>query len=206
MKFSLLAVAVLAAASISTAAAAATTIDFNEFAAATTKLHGPSLASHGFSITAPSGAGLASWGRTSPNNGDQGGATLINWNGGAVTIARLDGGLFSLDSLDLGDIYNVGSPETISFSFFDGVRTTVREVVLDKTKGMETVTLGLGSLQSFSFHLPEAAAIQFDNLKVGDPVTSAVPEPATWAMMIIGFGGVGAVVRSRRRLTALASA
>jgi hypothetical protein len=32
----------------------------------------------------------------------------------------------------------------------------------------------------------------------GTPV-SAVPEPATWAMMIIGFGGVGAMVRQGRR-------
>lgn len=27
---------------------------------------------------------------------------------------------------------------------------------------------------------------------------AAIPEPATWAMMIIGFGGVGAMVRRRR--------
>jgi hypothetical protein len=27
----------------------------------------------------------------------------------------------------------------------------------------------------------------------------AVPEPATWAMMILGFGGVGATLRSKRR-------
>ena len=32
----------------------------------------------------------------------------------------------------------------------------------------------------------------------------AVPEPATWAMMIIGFGGVGAVMRKRRTATAFA--
>jgi hypothetical protein len=27
---------------------------------------------------------------------------------------------------------------------------------------------------------------------------SAVPEPATWAMMIIGFGGAGVAIRRRR--------
>jgi PEP-CTERM motif len=30
------------------------------------------------------------------------------------------------------------------------------------------------------------------------PAPGGVPEPATWAMMIIGFGGVGAVIRRRR--------
>ena len=36
-------------------------------------------------------------------------------------------------------------------------------------------------------------------------VTSAIPEPSTWAMMIVGFGGVGAMVRSSRRRMALAA-
>jgi len=30
----------------------------------------------------------------------------------------------------------------------------------------------------------------------------AVPEPATWAMMLVGFGGLGAAMRSRRKLAA----
>lgn len=34
------------------------------------------------------------------------------------------------------------------------------------------------------------------------PPTSAVPEPATWAMMIAGFGLIGVTLRRRRRLTA----
>jgi hypothetical protein len=40
----------------------------------------------------------------------------------------------------------------------------------------------------------------FDNITFGTDVPggSVVPEPATWAMMIIGFGLVGATVRRRR--------
>lgn len=34
---------------------------------------------------------------------------------------------------------------------------------------------------------------------LGRPVGSAVPEPATWAMMLMGFLGLGAAVRARRR-------
>jgi hypothetical protein len=29
-----------------------------------------------------------------------------------------------------------------------------------------------------------------------------VPEPATWAMMILGFGAAGSAIRSRRRALA----
>jgi hypothetical protein len=35
---------------------------------------------------------------------------------------------------------------------------------------------------------------------------SAVPEPATWAMMIIGFGAVGSMVRQTRRRSVPATA
>jgi len=44
-----------------------------------------------------------------------------------------------------------------------------------------------------------------DNVTLGaaGPI-SAVPEPATWAMMIAGFGAVGALARSQRRRQAVA--
>ncbi len=35
---------------------------------------------------------------------------------------------------------------------------------------------------------------------------SAVPEPATWAMMIVGFGAVGSMVRTARRRNAFSAA
>lgn len=45
---------------------------------------------------------------------------------------------------------------------------------------------------------------EYDNFKVDkvefSVVTSAVPEPATWAMMIFGFGAVGASMRRRRKV------
>ena len=46
-----------------------------------------------------------------------------------------------------------------------------------------------------------------DNFFVDNKVvvgTGAVPEPATWAMMLVGFGGLGAAMRSRRKLAAAA--
>jgi hypothetical protein len=30
-------------------------------------------------------------------------------------------------------------------------------------------------------------------------IFAAVPEPETWAMMLVGFGGLGAAMRSRRK-------
>ena len=36
-------------------------------------------------------------------------------------------------------------------------------------------------------------------LETGSP-TMPTPEPATWALMLVGLGGVGAAMRSRRSL------
>jgi hypothetical protein len=36
-------------------------------------------------------------------------------------------------------------------------------------------------------------------MAVLDGVSLTVPEPATWAMMLIGFGGIGAMIRRRRQ-------
>ncbi|MES3027405.1 MAG: PEPxxWA-CTERM sorting domain-containing protein [Pseudomonadota bacterium] len=43
--------------------------------------------------------------------------------------------------------------------------------------------------------------IRYATLELGS--VGGVPEPATWAMMIIGFGGAGAMLRRRRGVSAL---
>ena len=46
----------------------------------------------------------------------------------------------------------------------------------------------------------------FDVLNVSSAVVSGVPEPSTWAMMLIGFGAMGLVIRRGKRLANLAAA
>lgn len=42
-------------------------------------------------------------------------------------------------------------------------------------------------------------AVTLNNPIITDPGTGAVPEPATWAMLVFGFGAIGAATRQRRR-------
>lgn len=45
---------------------------------------------------------------------------------------------------------------------------------------------------------------ELDNVAVSQ-LTGGVPEPATWALMLLGFGGLGATLRRRRGQVALAA-
>lgn len=62
------------------------------------------------------------------------------------------------------------------------------------------LTVGFSDGQSFTQTLPDSDPSQREFHFSGQTAVSAVPEPATWAMMILGLGGVGAALRNRRRL------
>jgi PEP-CTERM motif len=92
-----------------------------------------------------------------------------------VTFGNNDTQLFALPILD----FNPGSP-----AFFG--LTSDRQIL--------SIAFGPngGTTQSGGFAI--------DNLTIG--AAGAVPEPASWAMLIAGFGLVGATARRRRAVTA----
>ena len=83
--------------------------------------------------------------------------------------------------------------------------------------GFSTEILNLTDLSSITFGpaytdaaltTPDVRFVAFDNVVyTGHPdvVAGGVPEPAAWTMMVAGFGGLGALIRRRRRAIALAA-
>jgi hypothetical protein len=105
------------------------------------------------------------------------------WNVEASALAAVDldgdeahGNASFRRSYDLGDaVANLGVSE-------------FRYLRVDGTSG--------GAINGNNgFDLDAVAAINYIDTR---PPTGAIPEPATWAMMILGFGAAGSVLRRRR--------
>lgn len=118
-------------------------------------------------------------------NVDLNGSTLLNGSydlgggGSNVTNFLIAGGSFS--SMSNG-FFNGGSGTgSLPVTFLNGLNTITFSYSGDpQTLGDEG--WGLNSL-----------------LVTGNAFTSAVPEPATWAMLLMGFAAIGGAMRSRRR-------
>ncbi|MEW5687897.1 MAG: PEPxxWA-CTERM sorting domain-containing protein [Pseudomonadota bacterium] len=201
MKRHALAAGVITALAFASAAHAAVTVTFDELAhTSPVKLYTAPVVSQGFSFTGEASLNsLGVWGTI--NNADPDGATLVNWNAKQVTVRRTDGGLFSLASLDMTDTYNSSASSKYLFTFFDGSKTTTETVTLDAIRGLQTITFNKDRLEWFSYTMLGNQGSQIDNVVLGDVATvGGVPEPGAWALMILGFGGVGASLRRRSRL------
>lgn len=127
-----------------------------------------------------------------------------NWGSGDVMLYRSGGTTtFTFDApvhsvgLDLMTVVGFGRDVEVEIGGF-------KQVVSTANFGTRTF-FGLTSDAGFStFKITSRSALGlFDNLSFGG-LSSAVPEPSTWAMLITGFGGVGAMMRRSRRRLAVA--
>jgi PEP-CTERM motif len=88
---------------------------------------------------------------------------------------------------------------TIDVSAFDafGVLTGSTQIVMGDGYNIYTVNT-LGTFKGLSFSNDnDPAGVRFQNLSYN--AVGIVPEPATWMMMLIGFGAIGMTIRRGRK-------
>ncbi len=144
-----------------------------------------------------------------PAVGDQGDNYLAVLGGGTATFA-FAGGLSRL-GLDFGsaDTYNMftlalagGGTQSFTGQQLIDIGVANGNQVSPNTNGRLTFTANPGVIINGLTISSTANSAEVDNFaRIG-----AVPEPATWAMMLIGFGAIGGSMRRRRRSGTLAYA
>ena len=95
-------------------------------------------------------------------------------------------------TLNTGDVFNFSTGATNGTPQFIGFvsDTPLTSASLTSTAGPNDLTPG-GNNQGYGY------AFDIINFSLGSPTAGAVPEPATWAMMLLGFGMVGFAMRKR---------
>lgn len=137
------------------------------------------------------------------------GTTLLNPD------LRVDFVFGATTSLQFGFAVNGGAlvPNVLTFSVYDGANNLLGSSVYTATRGTSSFPEGLAVIAFggtaaygiFNFNDPGVSRYIIDNFTGNfGSVEAGVPEPATWAMMIAGFGLVGGSMRSRRRGLAIA--
>jgi hypothetical protein len=84
---------------------------------------------------------------------------------------------------------------------YQGGTTFVGSVTSTTTNGWETLSIALPAAEAnlIAFYAVNTPAdFIVDNTYAGATINSAAPEPASWAMMVGGFGLVGSAMRQRR--------
>ncbi|MBB4155293.1 hypothetical protein GGQ80_003213 [Sphingomonas jinjuensis] len=130
---------------------------------------------------------------------------------GSINFSKTVGTVLAQTLTDLF-VFSDGNGGTYNFS-----GTTVQTVTFSDTPGITTsgsfkvfgslidTNLGVGATAStltISFNSTGSSAYSSSATMSIGGVAPAVPEPATWAMMLVGFGMIGAASRYRRRSTA----
>lgn len=112
--------------------------------------------------------------------------------------------------------FYLGSPDTYNTVTFYGVggyqQTLSGAAILGAAVNADG-NQGVGRRVSYDFGAERVTKVEFASSgnsfefdSLAGTIQAAVPEPSTWAMMILGFGGIGALIRRRRAMPAVAAA
>jgi hypothetical protein len=96
--------------------------------------------------------------------------------------------------------------ESVSPSFNGWVKPGVAPppAITEPTSMIDVSQYLSPKLQAAGWHAFFGSDVEATGAAVAGP--STVPEPASWAMLLLGLGGVGAILRSARRKAAIATA
>lgn len=140
--------------------------------------------------------------------------SYYNWGTGNVMTFKQNGVVtFTFDTaitafgIDLGAFWQ-DFPSPTVYSFSVGVATPSAEINVVTGPTQSLSFFGLTSTAGFTSITLYGGANNFtvfDNVTLATAATAAVPEPATWALMMLGFGLIGASLRSRRTKVAFAA-
>lgn len=195
------------AAALALPGAASAAVVISSITPGTAPYSGPAP-TYDFESAAPVSGGLITTGSTSGVRAQPFGSTGNYW-----TVGPSDGSPGIMDLSAIGDIFNIsflwGSVDAYnSIDFLDGdnnvIATFSGSDIFNPANGSQTdpnlnpvvrfdVTgEHVGSLASLRLR-STSNAFETDNFTV-----NAVPEPATWALMLLGFGAIGFGMRRRR--------
>ena len=125
---------------------------------------------------------------------------LLNDRDTQIFLSAIGGDVFTLTSFDIAAAFGSNPGNTYTVTAFLGAATVG---TLSGNLGQFATINGFGntSLDRVVFDgIGGGGGFELDNIVLNGTATGAVPEPATWAMMLVGFGAIGGALRRRQKV------
>ncbi|HSQ95768.1 MAG TPA: PEPxxWA-CTERM sorting domain-containing protein [Croceibacterium sp.] len=137
------------------------------------------------------GAGTARWDNFVPGTGSRNGDPLTTANSDTLAPVR---GLTTLEALNASNAFLTSISPTVSISGQNYSGFLVDKFTpMSFSRIVQSKVTRIASKGQLGSPVTTSAALQPAPEQVG-----AVPEPATWAMLVVGFAAVGGAMRRKR--------